>query len=125
KLYGLQEVDIPPHPTRGWKYFQDAIHKDIKLDQVLALFDTGTVTIEFAIRGAQAQVLDVVQGLEHWNDSYEAYQVDSEFMKAVHHAKVRWKPGVKNGEPVNTKMQITFQIDSGEVNSVIHQSSSI
>jgi hypothetical protein len=124
-MYDLDEVDVPPRPLRGLDYFQEAVRKEAQLEEVFALFDTGTVTVEFAVMGHHAQALDVVDGLNNWNNSYEAYQADSEFMKAVHNAKVRWKPGIKNGQPVKTKMKITFKIDSAKVSSAVHQLSSI
>jgi hypothetical protein len=123
-VYSLHEVDEPPIPIRGMEYFQQAVRKEAQLDQALALFDTGTITVEFFV-GHRAQVIDIVSGLEDGNDSYEAYQADSEFMKAVHNAKVWWKPASIQGEPVLTKMQITFQIDSNQVSSVVHQPPSI
>jgi len=123
-VYALHQVEEPPRPLRGMEYFQQAVRKEAQLDQVLALFDTGTITIEFSV-GHRVQVIDIVIGLEDGNNSYEAYQADSEFMKAVHNAKVWWKPASIQGEPVLTKMQITFQIDSNQVNSVVHQPPSI
>lgn len=124
-MYDLDEVDSPPRPVRGLDYFQQAVIKEAELEEVFVLFDTGTVTIEFAVVGDQVEALDIVQGFSNWNSSYEAYQADSEFMKAVHNAKVRWKPGLKDKQSVKTKMKITFKVDSAKVSSVVHQLSSL
>lgn len=124
-MYELDEVDVPPQPVRGMDYFQEVVCKEAQLDVVFALFDTGTVTVEFFVVGNQVQALDVVQGFSNWNDGYEAYQADSEFMKAVHNAKVIWESGIKNGQSVKTKMKITFTIDSAKVSAAVHQLSSI
>ncbi len=121
-LYELDEVDVPPRPLRGMDYFQEAVRNEAHLDVVLALYDTGTVTVEFFVGVNQVQAIDVVQGLNDWNNSYEAYQADSEFMKAVHKAKVLWKPGIRNGQLVKTRMKITFTIDAGMVSTVVHPS---
>lgn len=124
-MYDLEDVDIPPRPVRGAAYFKDAVQQEAQLEEVFALFDTGTVIVEFVVVGYQAQVLGVDQGFSNWDNSYEAYQAESEFMKAIHNAKVRWKPGTKNGQPVKTKMKMTFKIDSAKVNSFFHQLPSI
>ena len=108
-IYDIDEVDIPPRPVRGMKYFREAVTKAVQSAKLFTLYDTGTVEVEFTVWHTAGSP-NIIHGFNSQEDTYEAYQADSEVLKAIHFAKVWWHNAQKDGQPVRSNLRMTFDI---------------
>ncbi len=111
-VYNPNEVDHPPEPVRGIDYFREVIMNEIRSAEVFTLFDTGTVEVEFNVWGHTTHAPNLVRGFSTHHDTHEAYQADGEFIKAINDARVWWHNAQKAGQPVRSKMRVTFDIST-------------
>lgn len=110
-VYDISKVDTPPRPVRGINYFIEAVTKAVQSAEIFTLYDTGAVEVEFTVWHS-ANSPNIICGFSSQDSTYEAYQADGEVLKAIHHAKVWWYPARKDGQPVRSKMRVTFDVST-------------
>lgn len=109
--YAPKDLDTLPVPVRGYDYFEELMVKELMQHDVFTFYDLkGEVTVELTV-GTTASSPNIVKGFSSSNDSYEAYQADGAFVKALNNLKVWWKPGKVGNSPVRVKMPVTFHVD--------------
>ena len=108
-VYDMNEVDTPPRPIRGLEYFKKAVIGTVRSAALFVPYDTGTVEVEFIV-SRTTDSPNIIRGFSSQDSTYEAYQVDGEILKAIQHAKVWWRMARKDGQPVRTRMRMSFDI---------------
>ena len=103
KIYTVSEVHVKPQPVKGLDFFQTRWSRVGKYpQQALDGHVEGVVFIEFVVQTDGAiRNAAVKTGI--------GYGCDEAALKACNAvAKEAWKPGMRNGTPVNVKMVLPY-----------------